>query len=210
MVPIDLAALGAAYYTGNCHKWLCAPKGAAFLHVRRDRQDRIVPMTISHGLNTRYQGRSLFRDLFDWTGTQDVTPWLSVIDAIAFVKTIVPGGAGALMNRNRELALRARRLLCDALKVEAPCPASMIGSLAAVPLPDDPPGAAPDASTAVSPSHRLHVALMERYRIEVPISNWPRAPKRLVRISAQAYNEESDYERLAGALVALLGQESRA
>ncbi|MEX2212968.1 MAG: aminotransferase class V-fold PLP-dependent enzyme [Phycisphaeraceae bacterium] len=208
MVPLDLKSLNAAYYTGNCHKWLCAPKGAAFLHVRPDRQEAIVPMTISHGLNTRYQGRSLFRDLFDWTGTQDVTPWLAVTDAIEFVKTIVPGGAGALMNRNRELALRARAILCAALEVNAPCPASMIGSLASVPLPDMPKENVPDWSTAVSPSQSLNVALMERYRIEVPIPGWPRGPKRLVRISAQAYNEVSEYEALAAALRVLLAAEA--
>jgi isopenicillin-N epimerase len=68
MVPLALSDLGAAYYTGNAHKWLCAPKGAAFLHVRGDRQSLLHPTVISHGYTAGFQAE------FDWTGTFDPTP----------------------------------------------------------------------------------------------------------------------------------------
>ena len=197
MLELDLTRLGAAYYTGNCHKWLCAPKGAAFLHVRRDRQAAIRPIVTSHGANSPRTDRSRFRLEFDWTGTQDPTAWLAVPEAIAVMGGATPGGWPALMARNRGLALEARDLLCDALGVATPCPDAMLGALAAVPLPDAPRPAEP----ARDP---LHDALFERFAIEVPVLTWPAPPRRLLRVSCQIYNERAHYERLAAALKTLI------
>lgn len=204
MVPLDLARLGAAYYAGNCHKWLCAPKGAGFLHVRADRQEDVYPAVISHGYNTRRPGRSALHDRFDWTGTDDPTPWLCVAEAVRFLQGLMPGGLDALMQRNRELALAARQLLCDRLAVEPTCPEAMLGSMAALVLPDDPDPAALDPELQPSPVSRLQTELLERFGIEVPVFYWPKPPRRLLRISAQAYNDLAQYERLAEELAALV------
>ena len=203
MLPLDLDALGAAYYSGNCHKWLCAPKGSAFLHVRRDRQHLVRPLTISHGANSPRRDRSPFRLEFDWTGTSDPTAVLSVPAAIRFMGALLPGGWPAVMARNREVALDARRVLCDAVGVSTPTPDEMIGSLASVPLPDgelDPPGAAARRDA-------LQDRLFERFGIEVPVMRWPAPPARLVRISAQLYNTSAQFAKLAGALAELLREE---
>ncbi len=134
MVPLDIGKIGPAYYTGNCHKWLCAPKGAALLYVRRDRQAGVHPLTVSHGANSRRTDRPRFRLEFDWTGTADPSPYLCVPLSIAFLGSLLPGGWPELMDRNRALALAARKLLCDTLGVDPPCPDEMIGTLASVPF----------------------------------------------------------------------------
>ena len=196
-IELDLEAIGADHYAGNCHKWLCAPKGAAFLHVRRDRQELVCPLTISHGANSPRADRSRYLIEFGWTGTGDPTACLSVPEALRFMGSLLPGGWAAVMRRNRELALAARRVLCQALQVEAPCPDKFIGSLASLPLPD-----ATDAAPSKSPLYLdpLQDALLEQHSIEVPIIPWPAPPKRLLRISSQLYNSLPQYERLAKAL----------
>ena len=200
MLPLSLDALGAAYYTGNCHKWICAPKGAALLHVRADRQAGIRPLVTSHGATSRRTDRSRFQLEFGWTGTDDPTAALCVPEALVFLGGLLPGGWPAHMEANRALARRARDMLCAALSVPSPAPDTMLGSLAAVPLPDTPAGA-PPGPFGLDP---LQEALFRDHRIEVPVMPWPAPPQRLIRVAAQAYNSPGQYERLASALRALL------
>lgn len=201
MVALDLSALGAGYYTGNCHKWLCTPKGSAFLHVRRELQAPVRPVVISHGANARRTDRSRFLVEFDWPGTVDPTPVLAIPTALAFMGSLLPGGWDEVRDRNRALALEARTILMQALGLPAPAPEEMIGALAALPL----KGATTERASpfAVDP---LQTALFERYKIEVPIYLWPAPPLRLLRISAQLYNERADYAKLADALRELSGE----
>ncbi|HYS53989.1 MAG TPA: aminotransferase class V-fold PLP-dependent enzyme [Thermoanaerobaculia bacterium] len=198
-LPLDIRAIGAAYYTGNLHKWVCAPKGAAFLYVRSDRREGMHPIVISHGLNSTRTDRSRFHLEFDWPGTFDPTAWLAAGEALRFIPSLVEGGWPEVMRRNHTLALRARDILCHALHLDRPAPDDLLGSMAAFPIPDGKPGDV--ASVFGDP---LQDALFDQYRIEVPVVPWPNPPKRLVRVSAQLYNVEEDYVRLAEALSHLL------
>jgi len=203
MVDVDLAAIGAAYTVGNCHKWMCAPKGSAFLHVRRDLQERVRPIVISHGASSTRTDRRRFRLEHDWTGTLDPTPWLSVPAAIAFGDGLVPGGWPALIERGHRLALEARDLLADALGEPPPAPDEMVGAMVSVPLP---PTTEPRPDGTFDDP--VHAALL-RAGIQVAISPWPLQPdgrlwRRLVRVSCAPYVALDDIESLAAALPAAL------
>jgi len=227
MLRLNLGEMEITYYTGNCHKWLCAPKGAAFLYVRRERHSVIRPLTISHGANSR-SNRSRFQLEFDWTGTDDPTAYLCVPEAIRFMGSLLPGGWSELMAQNRAMVLAARQLLCQALEVMPPCPPEMIGSMAVVPLPDSATqrsaggsssGALPQAQGSAGGSFGGYVEqaevvergspplqdfLFEQFGIEVPVIPWGEIPWQLIRVSAQLYNTQEQYEYLASALRAAI------
>jgi len=206
MLDLDIAGIGAAYYAGNLHKWVCAPKGSGFLWVRPDRQDRIHPLVISHGANLPLDGRTRFRLEFDWQGTADPSAWLAVSAALQFGSDLQPGGWPALRERNRALALEARDLLCAATGEPPPMPDAMIGSMATVPLAwEDEPASVQGVNLY---GDRIHGALLAA-GIQVMVTPWPQRPegqrwRRLVRVSAAAYNDRSQMERLAATLVAIL------
>lgn len=196
MVDLKLDTLGATYYAGNCHKWLCAPKGAAFLHVAPHRRGDVRPLAISHGASSPRTDRSRFHLEFDWTGTMDPSPFLTVPLAIELLGSLLPGGWAALRERNRSMAIEARRHVCQELGLTMPCPDDLVGWLAAIPLP---------GGTLVPPQTAwrrdpLEEALYDRYRIEVPVSSWPYPPGRVLRLSAHLYNDSSQYAYLAEAL----------
>ena len=204
MIEVDVDRLGAAYYTANCHKWMCAPKGSGFLHVRRDRQDRIRPLVISHGANSPRTDRTRFRLEHDWTGTLDPSAWLAVPAAIGFGATVVPGGWAELRARGHRLALEGRAELTRVLGTDMPAPDEMIGSMAAVPMPSsgrsEPPVAEPDEDP-------VHAALLAA-GVQVAVTAWPRDPGggawgRLIRFSCAPYVDATDLGRLVAALAAL-------
>ena len=202
MVPLDLDALNAAYWTGNGHKWLCGPKTAGVLVVREDRRDGVLPLVTSHGRNDPRTDRPPLWKEFDWQGTLNLTAFLSLPEAFRVIGGLRPGGWPAHMTANRELALSARRLLHEALGTEPIAPEAMIGSMASIALP---------APLSNDEAAALTTSLATEDRIEVPAVPFPVRAARptpdaactngFIRISAQRYNEPSDYERLAEALV---------
>lgn len=198
MLPLQLSRLGAAYYTANLHKWTCAPKGAAFLWVREDRQREVQPAVISHGNNTTRPGYSAFQDRFDWAGTFDPTAWLCAGEAIRWLGELLPGGWRELRDRNHRLAVNARRVLSGALGVEAPCPEDMLGTLATLPLPERFQGV-PRSEKIDAEQQRLY----DRFRIEVPFVRMGRPERRYFRVSAHIYNSLPEYKYLGEALAVL-------
>jgi len=195
MLPLVIEALGAAYYTGNLHKWVCAPKGTAFLWARPDRQERLLPAVISHGNNTPRPGYSAFQDRFDWAGTCDPTGWFCAGAAIEWMGRRLRGGWPALQRRNHELAVAARALLCTRWGVPPPCPAEMLGAMATIPLPDRFQGR-PKTGKIDEEQLRLY----DEFGIEVPFMRFGPAGARFLRVSCQFYNTIEEYAYLAEAV----------
>lgn len=193
MLALNPPKLGASWYTGNLHKWVCAPKGAAFLWARADTWDDLQPAVVSHGNNTRREPFEAWQDRFDWPGTFDPTAWFSVPKAIDVLSGMLPGGWSEIRKRNRRMVLDARKRICQALEVAAPCPASMIGSMATIPLPD----------RFQTLSHITRIApeqlrLFEEFGIEVPFVRV--GNRRCFRISAHLHNSREEYDYLTEAI----------
>jgi len=185
MVDLDIDSIGAAYYVANCHKWMCAPKGAAVLSVREDRREEIHPLTISLGYEGFDSPKSAYHREFDWMGTRDPTAVLCVPEALEHLAGLVTGGWPAIRQRNRDLALETRALLCRSLELEVPAPDSMIGSMFAIPVPN---------------GEGLHERLRDELAIEVPVQSWGARPLWLLRVSSFLYNQITDGLTLADAL----------
>ena len=184
-VALDLPALGVDWYVGTCHKWLSAPKGCGFLYARADRRADLHPVTISHG----YRGG--FTTEFDYTGTMDPTAYLAVPAALAFFERL---GSTALMERNRHLAAEAAKMLAIGLGTEVGAVPEMAGAMGLVRLPLDLPSKRSEAL-------KVRRALQEA-GTDAPVH--PQAGGLWLRLSAYAYNELSDYQRLAQILPGVL------
>jgi isopenicillin-N epimerase len=195
MVPLDIRTLKPAYYTGNLHKWVCAPKGAAFLWAREDKQQELQPAVISHGNNQLRPGYTRFQDRFDWAGTMDPSAKFSVADAIDWMGKLLPGGWREVRQRNHELAVNARKILCHRLGTQPLCPENMLGSIATVRLPEKFQGRSLKGRFELE-----QVQLYNKFGIEVPFLRIGLPAARFLRVSAQLYNTIEEYKYLADAL----------
>jgi isopenicillin-N epimerase len=194
-IPLDLTVLGADCYAGNCHKWLMAPKGSAFLYVRPDRQAGINPLVISHGWTedagapgtTGVYGNTPFIDALEMKGTRDPAAWLTVPDAIAFrAQHGWDGAAARCRDMVQDTAARVTALTgLEPLSSPGFCAPQMV----AMPVPRCEPAA-------------LKQALLEDHRIEIPCYSW--GLHTIVRLSVQGYNTAAEMERLVEALAQVL------
>ena len=201
MINLDITSINAAYYVANCHKWMCAPRGVGFLHVRPDRAHKIKPLVIARSPYVKNKSKySKFEHSFGWMGTSCPSAVLSLPVSIDFLNKVVPGGLNGLLMRNHHLAVVARRVVCKALDIPLPCPDSMIGAMATIPLPDSP---GPEQEGMLP----IQEVLWKQHKIVVPVYSWPAYPKRVLRLSAQAYNSLEQYFWFADCLRSVLYSE---
>jgi len=202
MIPLDISKINAAYYVGNCHKWMCTPRGVGFIHIRADRINCIKPLVIArspHAANPTVH--DTLEHQFDWQGTFDPSAWLSLPTSINFLENIVAGGHAGLINMNKGLAIESGKLICNRLGIEFPCDQELVTSMFSIPLPDSPG----PPSVGMLP---IQLTLWEKHQIEVPIYAWPAHPKRVLRISCQAHNFLQQYASFADILHYYLQQET--
>jgi isopenicillin-N epimerase len=194
-IPLDLNALGADFYAGNCHKWMMSPKGAGFLHVRREWQAMLNPLVISHGWTEDGNqpgakgpfGNSSFIDMLEMQGTRDPSAWLTVPAALAFTR----------QHDWATVACDCRTLLQDT--------AARVGALTGLPALSSPEFCAPQMVSMPVPTCDpllLQRSLLEQYGIEIPCFTWK--AHTIVRVSAQGYNTAQQMDLLVAALTDLL------
>ncbi|MGH8912274.1 MAG: aminotransferase class V-fold PLP-dependent enzyme, partial [Acidimicrobiia bacterium] len=194
MLDLDIAALGASYYVGNLHKWVCAPKGAGFLSIAERHAETTLPSVISHGWNMAAPDKTRLQDLFDWAGTDDPSARLSVPAAIDVMGNAHPDGWEGVRSANHTLAVEGKRIIVEALGLDPDPGEEWLGSMAAMVLPGE-----PEEGQIVD---ELTPRLRHNHAIEVPVFSW--GGRRVLRISAQRYNRLDDFRRLVDALVAEL------
>ncbi len=195
-IALDLAAIGADYYTGNCHKWLCAPKGSGFLHARPEHQADIEATVVSWGYVAEsldmaghtgfdaYTGRSVFERRLQWQGTRDISAYLAVPAAIAFQQQ---HDWPARRRECHDLACAAQHAVLARNGLEPIAPDSCFGQMLPIPV-------------RASDAEALRADLYERHRIEVPVTQ--HSGRTFVRLSVQVYNTPAEVDTLVAALAA--------
>lgn len=184
MIPLDLSQIDCDFYTGNCHKWLCAPKGSGFLWTAMPYLDETHPLVISHGYDQGYLAE------FDWIGTRDASAQFVLPEALAFLDRL---GAATIRAHNHDLAISAATMLATAWGTRVGASKAQTGSMAMVELPIQAPATRAGGL-------EIRAALLEDHKVQVPINAL--GARYWARISAQIYNDMEDYERLARAVTA--------
>ena len=175
-IALDIPSLGVDWYTGNCHKWLFAPKGCAFLWAKRGAQADLHPTVISHGYGKGYSAE------FDWVGTRDFSSWLAMPDALRFLRQL---GPARVRSYNHKLVVRKAEEIATVWNTCVDGPPQLHGSLMAIRLP---------RQLQKRDSRQLMTEILARHRTVVAVM--PIHGALWARISAQVYNVPADYDRL--------------
>ena len=185
-IPLNIHELGCDFYTGACHKWLCAPKGSSFLFVKKEHQDWVKPVVVSWGKDGDDPSPSEFIQNFQWQGTRDMSAFLTIPTAINFyIKEIRP-----YQESCKKIIQDTYSEFPSVLNTE-PISAGRewLAQLVAHPLPKNIPS-------------NLKKRLWEEYQIEIPVFEWN--GQAYVRVSIQVYNTQKDVDLLMSALRSLI------
>ena len=185
-IPLDMAVIGADFYLSNAHKWLCSPKGSAFIYARREKQHLLEPLVVSWGWgdDKQFSYGSNLLDYVQWMGTSDPSAYLTVPAAIAFQKE---HNWCEVRQQCHALLRQALAQIGDRMGLDSPYPdESCYHQMAVAPLPP------------VSDLAAFKVQFYNTYRVEVPFTEWH--GRQFVRISVQGYNTQADIAVLLTAL----------
>ena len=190
-IPLNLEDIGADYYVGILHKWLCAPRGSAFLYVRPEMQTKAEPMVVSWGWEPKKPGPSRFVEYHEWQGSRDISSFLAVPDAIEFQRS---HDWHSVRKRCTQLADQAQWALSEitGMSPYTNGGAEWFSQAVCVPIPED------------IDDEEMRERIRHEHNIEVSIDTLNTKPR--IRVSVQGYNDEDDIERLLVAVKKLLGK----
>lgn len=200
MIDFNIDDLDADYFIANCHKWICSPKGSAFVYVNPRHQAEFKPVFYSFHNDWDTDNARHWSNQFIWEGTKDYSAYFAVKDSLEFMPTLIDGGWDAIKKHNRDLAIQGAKIIANKLSVSLPVPESMLGSIVNIPISDD-------IIPIVKFNYYTSIKneLFDKYKIEVPTMLFP-APHQYVRVSAQLYNSIEQYEYLADSLMSIVNK----
>ena len=181
-IPLDITSLGVDWYSGNFHKWGWAPRSSAFLWASKENQSGLHPVVISWGLDHGFTAE------FDWVGTRDPSPFLAAPEGVVFMNEL---GIDAIRTYNHELVWKGANLICDRVGTKFEIPETMVGCMATIPLPQSLGSTSEDAA-------RLRDKILFEDNIEISLHMF--RGNLWTRVSAQIYNDLTDFEKLASAI----------
>ncbi len=181
-IPLDIQEIDPDFYTGACHKWMCSPKGVAFLYVKPIFQKIIEPLVISWGYEAEQPSHSQFLDYLQWQGTNDMSAYLTIPDTIKFLKD---NNWKSVAKECRTLNLKAREMISEELKSDLICSQDFLGQMSTINL---------DFKDPIE----SQIEFYNKYKIQIPFLIWNN--KKFIRLSIQVYNDENDINYLIGSL----------
>lgn len=181
-IDLDISDINPDFYSGACHKWMCSPKGVAFLYVKKELQSIIEPLVISWGYESERPSHSQFLDYLQWQGTNDISAYLSVVDTIDFL-TKYNWRERAI--KCRDLNLWARNKILKEFNIPSMCSDGFLGQMSSFEFP-------------FNDTYNDQINFYTKHKIQIPFFNWNN--KNLLRISIQVYNDKEDIYKLINSL----------